>query len=81
MKLDTAYACYSCREIQDRAPTGACFNCGSENIQPLGWLGRKRAERVWNFRIRQFLSATEIPLPLVIIYSILLAAACFIAAY
>mgnify|MGYP001596939688 CR=1 FL=1 len=52
MKLDTAYACYSCRNIQDRAPSGRCENCGSENVQPLGWLGRRRKDRVrWLKRI------------------------------
>lgn len=52
MKLDTAYVCYGCREIQDRAPLGKCSNCGSENVHPLGWLGRRRSERVkWLKRI------------------------------
>ena len=53
MKLDTAYVCYACRKIQDRAPLGTCSNCGSENfLHPLGWLGRRREDRVqWLRRI------------------------------
>lgn len=52
MKLDTAYVCYSCREVSDRAPTGRCPNCNSENVHPLGWLGRRRKDRVrWLKRI------------------------------
>ena len=52
MKLDTAYLCYACREIQDRAPGGVCSLCGSDNVHPLGWIGRRRAVRVaWLARI------------------------------
>ena len=52
MHLDTAYVCYSCRRIQDRVPTGKCSTCFSENIYPLGWIGRKKKDRVkWLKRI------------------------------
>lgn len=52
MKLDTAYCCYNCREIQNRAPIGKCENCGSENIHPLGWIGCRRKDRLsWLKRI------------------------------
>jgi len=45
VKIDTAYLCTECQEIQTRAPKGACFVCGSEEIFPLSWLLRKRSER------------------------------------
>ena len=50
--LSTAYLCFNCRTVLDKVPTGKCANCGSENIQPLGWLGRRRRDRVrWLRRI------------------------------
>lgn len=52
MKLDTAYCCYACREIQERAPMGTCSTCGSDNIHPLGWVGRSKKDRLnWLKRI------------------------------
>lgn len=46
MKIDHAYLCSECQEIQQGAPKGACFVCGSQEIFPLSWLLRKRSERV-----------------------------------
>jgi hypothetical protein len=52
MKIDTAYLCTECHEIQTRAPKGTCFVCGSEEIFPLSWLLRKRSERAqWLQRV------------------------------
>ncbi|HTM08659.1 MAG TPA: hypothetical protein VL754_09745 [Verrucomicrobiae bacterium] len=52
MKIDTAYLCTECQEIQTCAPKGACFVCGSEEIFPLSWLLRKRSERAqWLKRV------------------------------
>jgi hypothetical protein len=45
VKIDTAYLCSECQEIQTGAPKGACFSCGSQGIFPLSWLLRKRSER------------------------------------
>jgi len=52
MKIDTAYLCTECQEIQTCAPKGTCFVCGSEEIFPLSWLLRKRSERAqWLERV------------------------------
>ncbi|HEY1374263.1 MAG TPA: hypothetical protein VGH50_17460 [Candidatus Binatia bacterium] len=52
MKIDTAYLCTTCQEIQARAPKGACFLCGSREVFPLSWLLRKRSERaLWVKRV------------------------------
>jgi len=35
MKIDLAYVCFNCREIQHCAPHGKCETCGSEDVHPL----------------------------------------------
>jgi hypothetical protein len=45
MKIYTAYFCPFCNNIQDGAPHGMCEDCGSQQIQPLGWLVRPQRER------------------------------------
>lgn len=51
MKLMTAYVCFACREVFDRAPEGRCPACGSENIQALGWVLARKERAIWVKRI------------------------------
>jgi hypothetical protein len=53
VKLALAYRCYNCREIFERAPSGACPFCTSDRVVALSWVVKLEAERaVWLQRIR-----------------------------
>ncbi len=45
MKIISAYICYSCQEILERAPQGRCSVCRSDAVYPLAWLERTEQER------------------------------------
>ena len=58
MKLFTAYLCYSCYEVFERAPYGKCQVCDSDSVYPLGWFGKPEEEKAKWFSLINRGSAT-----------------------
>jgi rRNA maturation endonuclease Nob1 len=44
--LAMTYYCYNCQQLQERAPHGTCYSCGSDHIFANGWLMRSRQARM-----------------------------------
>jgi hypothetical protein len=44
--LAMTYYCYNCQRLQERAPHGVCYKCGSGHIFATGWLMRSRQARM-----------------------------------